>query len=474
MFIAGNGDIISEFYMGFFDGSLFPAIVLATSEQYPVLYSVEAPGIGFYVNGTICPDSETAVRVPSSLIVRSYKDEDKGIYVKTDSYKVTVIGSSGETLLGKSQSGWRLETYTAIPITDLCVDEYEYFAISAKASYRDNSIVLVVGTEDNTDAKLTVTQPVTISVDNTTTNLTAGKEYSFIINRLQTLYIASPDDLSGTRIVTSKPVTVLSGHEHMSAADLWNKYFGFSLLIEQMPPTALWGKLHYVTDLANVWSGYSVKILALKHCSIFMYCNETLSVTLHSGEFVFKHILNYGSCSIHSTERILVMQFSPSPDLEFLGARDYRAPVMITVPPTGQYYNTFTLLPYQPQAHEVVKFLHHVSIIVLVQYYQPDMIYLISGGVNKSLDTQEWIPILVNNSIEAYTAQVNIPAEGIIEIIHIDPSALMTIILYGSMMHGGYATAITLPHGQGMFIAVRYLSVLVLTKVYNFKQYYDT
>jgi len=70
VFITGNGNIISEFYMGFFDWSVFPAIVLTTSEQHPVLYSVEAPGVGLHVNGTIYPDKETTVCVPSSLVVR--------------------------------------------------------------------------------------------------------------------------------------------------------------------------------------------------------------------------------------------------------------------------------------------------------------------------------------------------------------------------------------------------------------------
>ena len=319
-----------------------------------------------------------------------------------------------------------------------------------------------MGTEDNTDMKLTATQPVTISVDNTTTDLyrlTTGKQYSFVINRLQTLYIASPDDLSGTRIVTSKPVTVLSGHECSTV--LWNTYnSGCSLLIEQMPPTALWGKLHYVTPLTDIKAGYVVKVLASRHCTVFIYCNEGLSNDLHKGKFVLKHIMNNDSCSIHSTEKVLVMQFSPSsygidPD-------HYGGPMMITVPPTGQYYNTFSILPYQPQAHEVLRFLHHINIIVLAQYYQPDMIYMMSGGVNKSLDTQEWIPVKVNNVIEAYVAQVNIP-EGVIKIIHTDPSALMTMILYGSMIYGGYATAITLQHDKSMVI-VNYLEILFVTR----------
>ena len=63
--------------------------------------------------------------------------------------------------------------------------------------------------------KLTVTQSVIISVGNTTKDqqLIPGQEYSFVINRLQTVYIRSFEDLTGTKIITDRPVSVFSGHE---------------------------------------------------------------------------------------------------------------------------------------------------------------------------------------------------------------------------------------------------------------------
>ena len=60
--------------------------------------------------------------------------------------------------------------------------------------------------------KLTVTQPVTIKVDDTDTILC--RQYSFVINRLQAVYTKSLNDLkSGTKIVTNNPVSVFSGHQ---------------------------------------------------------------------------------------------------------------------------------------------------------------------------------------------------------------------------------------------------------------------
>ena len=73
--------------------------------------------------------------------------------------------------------------------------------------------MLVVGTEDNTTMNLTTTQPVTINVGDSATNIYPDRQYSFELNRFQTVYIATFNDLSGTKIVTDKPVSVFSGHE---------------------------------------------------------------------------------------------------------------------------------------------------------------------------------------------------------------------------------------------------------------------
>jgi len=56
---------------------------------------------------------------------------------------------------------------------------------------------------------LTVTQPVTINDSDSTVDLTAGIQYSFVINRLQTVLIGSVDDLTGTKTFTNKSVSVL-------------------------------------------------------------------------------------------------------------------------------------------------------------------------------------------------------------------------------------------------------------------------
>ena len=400
---------------------------MTTSESQPVNYLIEAPGVGYYNSGNITSDNEVIINLPRTLVTSSHDDQGKGIHLVTSSDRVTVIG---QTLAPIS-----IETFLCLPITNLCVDEYVYYGISIPSlnTFRTaQSYVLVVGTEDNTIMKLTVTQPVTISVRNSTVNLTAGIQYSFVINKLQTVLIGSADDLTGTKLVTDKPVSVLSGHQCSTGPT--NTTYSCDHLTEQIPPTTLWGRVYYTAPLATRRS-YTIKVLAAYNSTVVdIYCNNTReSYIISEGESVNKTLSLQEYCVINSSGEIMVGQishgFQDDNDEDDIGDT-----MMTLVPATNQYSNKFqfsTLLQGQSD------YTHYINIIVLAQYYQPDMIYLISGGENRSLDTHQWIPIMVNDVTEAYSLQINV-SEGVVEVVHIKTSAMISIIAYGFSDSHGY------------------------------------
>ena len=431
--------------MGFFQTVYYNpdiSIMLITSETQPVQYSMEAPGVGYYRNGTITAGNEVILNLPSSIQVSSVYHQNNGIYLTTSSDNVTVIGQS--LYDGSSDS------FFALPLIELS-DEYVYYGISVPrfslSPYPYNSLILIVGTENNTMMELTVTQSVNISAGNTITTLTPGIEYSFVINRLQTVYIGSPEDLSGTKIVTNKPVSVFSGHE---CANVPHDVVACDHLIEQIPPTALWGKVFYIIPLASKTS-YTVKALAAYNSTIInVYCNNIMeSYTINEGEFISRTSRTNEYCAIYSNKELLVVQLSH-------GAREDNGngdPMMTFIPDANQYLNKFDFStirnPREPG------FNHYVNIIVKERYYQPNMIYLIAGGVNRSLDTQQWVPIEVNNITEAYATQVNI-SEGVTQIFHTDASAQMMTIVYGFNVVDAYG------HIGGLHIPTGYLIIAKL------------
>ena len=179
----------SDYYISFIDnyhGGIASVLIMTTDSQ-PVTYYIQAPGIGFHRIGTVTADNKATVSFPSTVEVTSHVDQNKGIYLKTNGSSMTVIG--------QNKRSHTKDTFLAQPTVKLSVSMYVYYGISVPRtivhSYPYHSSVLLVGTEDNIIMTLIVTQSVTISVGAMTTNLTRGRQYSFVINRLQTVYIES-------------------------------------------------------------------------------------------------------------------------------------------------------------------------------------------------------------------------------------------------------------------------------------------
>jgi len=387
-----------------------------TSESQPVFYSIEIPGIGFSYSGMITANNDDIVDIPSSVEVSSHDDQEKGIYLKTSSNRVTVFG---QNIVSST-----VDTFLALSNPLSCVPdhEYKYYGITiAKRYSKYYSSVLIVGTENNTMVKLTVTQPVTIKVDDTDINLISGRQYSFMINRLQTVYIRSLEDLTGTKIVTKKPVSVFSGHQLGKYDDHY---------IEQVPPTTLWGRVYYTAPLATRRS-YTIKVLAAYNSTVVdIRCNNTMeSYNISEGESVTKTLSLQEYCAINSSKKVVVVQLSHGQSDDGISGD----PMMTLVPATNQYSNKFQISTLQGHSG----YTHYINLIVLAQYYQPDMIYLISGGVNRSLDTLQWVPIIVNDVTEAYSVQVNI-LEGVTEVAHLNNDAKQSHIAYGFASSEGY------------------------------------
>ena len=431
------------YYLGFFAninaGGI--SILLITSETQPVQYFMEAPGVGYYRNGSISAGDEVILNLPSSIEVSSVYHQMHGIYLATSSDKVTVIG--------QNLYRYTSDSFFALPLIELG-DAYVHYGISVRRTVVFNSnyysSILIVGTENSTIMKLTVTQSVNIGVGNNITTLIPGIQYSFVINRLQTVYISSLEDLSGTKIVTDKPVSVFSGHQCGNVP--WNVRY-CDHLIEQIPPTALWGKVYYIVPLASK-SSYTIKTLAAYNSTIVnVYCNNTMeSYTINEGEFINRTAQTNEYCAIYSNKEVLVVQFSHG------GGEDSSRgdPMMTLVPAANQYLNKFDLSTIRNPRRS--GFNHYVNIIVKEQYYQPNMIYLIAGGVNRSLVTQQWVPIQVNNITKAYATQVNI-LEGVTQIFHTDASAQMMTIVYGFNTDDAYG------HIGGLYIPTGHLIIVM-------------
>ena len=414
--------------MGFYENKYTssPTLFLTNTEELSAFYSIEVPGVRYSYSGTITPSGSAIVNLPNSVLCRSYNDQNKGIYLKTNSSNVIVIGQNVNSRNGDS--------FLSLPNKKLCNAEYVYYGISVPSASYD-SVVLIVGTEDNTMINLTVTQTVNVKINDTVNSLTKDRQYSFIVNRLQTVYIGSSSDLTGTRIASTKPLSVFSGHE---CGYVPSSYSYCEQLVEQIPATMYWGKVHYTVPFI-ISTYYSLTVLAAYNSTtIDIYCNNVRrSYSINKENFV---ILNQqqGYCAIHSNKGVLVAQISQAHSYYQRSYERYRYrqtlkwtdvdPMLTIVPATVHYSNEIKLSTIESSSYT-----NYINIVVLAEYYQPDMIYLISNGENKSLQSQSWTSIRYNGRVEVYGAHMSI-SKGAVKIVHTNSTAVaaMTAVVYGS------------------------------------------
>jgi len=408
----------SNYYIGFFQnnngGSI--SLYLTNTGSLDLFYTVEAPGARYYTSGTISTKNSAYVQLPSSLIAGSYNDQNKGIYLQTNTTHVTVIG---QNLYSHNTGG---DTFLALPTVTLCItNQFLYYGISVYSGTYDN-VILIVGTENDTKMELTVTQSVSVRIDNSINYLSSDVQYSFNIRRLQTVYIGSPRDMTGTRIVTDKPVSVFSGHECGYVRNNNCEH-----LVEQILPTMYWGRTYYIAPLRGR-NGYTIRVLAASNSTnVVMYCDGTRSsYTINAGKTftVTRGALN---CAIHSDKEILVAQYSHGYYHDYTGD-----PMMMLVPAKVHYSNEINLSTSSSSGYN-----NYINIIVLKEYYQPYMMFLMTGGVKRSLQSQSWTPIIFQKVTEAYYTQLSV-SQSAITIMHTNANALISVVVYGFRFGSGY------------------------------------
>lgn len=407
------------------DGS--PSLYLTNTKGHYISFSIEAPGVGYSFNGAIKPYGLAVVNLSTAVLCDTYHDQNNGVYLQSNSSDMIVIGQNKNSRNG--------DTFLALPYEKPCFTEYVYYGISTASRYRN--VILVVGTEDNTTMALTVPQSVTVKIDFVYTRLARNIQYSFIINRLQTVYIATTNDLTGTKIATDKPVSVTSGNE---CAFQPSDYSYCAQLLEQIPATVYWGKVYYTIPF-TISEYYALQVLAAHDdTAVHIYCDNVLRYdnTIDEGRCTLLSKQS-GNCVIQSNREILVTQISQSYGYyeRYYSGWSYRTrlvhteddPMFTTVPATVHYSNEIF---FSTSISQSTSYDNCVNIVVLAEYFQPSMIYLDANGYRKQLDSVTWRPIRQNSRIVAYGTQLTV-TEGSGRLIHTNATdaAPMTAVVYG-------------------------------------------
>ena len=304
----------------------------------PVLYvtTVEDGNVSFSLSDGTASLSYSVNSTGSVVIdlkLDDFDDIENGILISSND-KLTVMG------LGTIFQGLAGDTFTLFPIQEY--PSYTFFAISIVSDAKNSmSFVHLIGTEDNTSVTITPTQTLS-SLEGYGCSGDAGQECSFTINKLQTLILQSPSDLTGTKIVSNKPISVFSGHD--CAYVPINLTVNCKPVIEQIPPVVTWGRTFLVGPLLGHQHGEWYKIMAAEdNTNVNVYCvgpgvySKTFVLPTEGSTYFFTPGINR-RCSIRGDRPLLVMLFATND-----GGNSESNAFMALVPPVKQYISPLSV-----------------------------------------------------------------------------------------------------------------------------------
>ena len=258
-------------------------LFITSNEPDPVLVKIESLR-GFNFTGVVTKDATLTIDVPEFFQVSSSIQRDKGIRISA--------GKSKLSIYGRNYWGGSSDAFLALPCERIAVENYEYYGVTYSDGSTRPSHVLIVGCEDNTVFQI-------------------GSDVIHL-SKMETYLWEGTNDITGTKIVSNRPIAVFSGHQ---CTFIPSNIRFCDHLTEQVPPTALWGNNFLSASLSGRSSGDIYRMIASENSTNVVVNCSTFSQlqTYHLARAGFWQEFNTPDesfCSISSDKPLLLMQFS--------------------------------------------------------------------------------------------------------------------------------------------------------------------
>ena len=395
-------------------------LVISAEGSSLVQFGVETSS-GVVYTGTTTASNPVTVNLPTSLLINNadYSSRNKGVHVYT-------IGQGSVSVLIINFQTGSVGDYIAYPYQDLSDAPYEYYVISTGSfSSETLSEFLLVGWEDNTNITITPTQTVSIPIDAQSSSsnrqsITSGSDNTITLNKMQTLLIGQSNvDLTGSKILSNKPLTVISGHECGSVPSLW---FSCDNLAVSIPPTSTWGQEFLLVPNGGRNIGQYYKIVSSQSVTtVVRRCNSvtsTQTLTSAGSSFIFfTSSITY--CSVVANKPVLVSNLGISSN-DDIHVGD---PIISILPSLDQYINRYLFFSLNTTDFNI----HQISVSVLAQYYQPSSIRLDGQPISCS-----WNAIYNSGgTVVGYGCTKSVTGGTTHVVSHNNPDAKLSVLVYG-------------------------------------------
>ena len=322
-------------------------LYLTTLSDDSITYTVSSSS-GLIKQGQLSssnPSQQISISTTYTVDTYAYTDRHNGLRVHTSGPVNLVVVNYESHAIGE---------YPAIPYASFDTQSYEYYAVSS-GTLASSSVgyILLVGNEDSTTITVTPTVSVT-TADNVQSNpssfafILSGQSKTFTLNEFQTLLVqgqTSSLDLTGSKISSNKPLTVVTGHQcgNIPSATTYCEN-----LMEQIPPTIEWGKQFMLSPYKTRSGQYYMIVASEASTTIKHNCANGLTTLTLSSAGSFTTIQTAGGkyCYVDTNNPVLVTQMSPSYSFDNIGD-----PAISVVPPLERYTKATSF--FLPQLNDI-------------------------------------------------------------------------------------------------------------------------
>ncbi len=239
------------------------------------------------------------------------------------------------------------------------------------------------------------------------------------LNSMETYLIESNNDLTGTRITSSKPLSVFSGSD---CANVPLTGGHCDHLVEQVPSTATWGSKCFIASLDSRSTGERIRVLSAGAASVAVNCNTVVSVSefqlQNGGSFREFEIPINSFCSIESTYPVLVAQYA-------IGETN-DDPFMMIIPPIEQFTNNYFVKAFPFFAS------NYVTVYVSSEFFQTAQIVL-----DDSIVTGWRNVVCSSGEVCGHISRMSVSI-GAHSIRHQNSSAVLGVSVYGFNARSSY------------------------------------
>ncbi|XP_041476910.1 IgGFc-binding protein-like isoform X2 [Lytechinus variegatus] len=325
--------------------------------------------------------------VNGTLIVRATKD-------------ISVHGLNSLTMTN--------DAFLAIPTHGL---GEEYFVASYDPVPIEMSQFLITGIQPDTTVKIVLQA----RLQHNSQWYSKGQTLTVNVGKYQSIQFQSQEDLTGTRITSTKPISVMSG---ASCTLVPTQVYRCDHLVEHLPPFNTWGKRFTLLPFSNRSGGFIFRIIAGRPSTTVHIMGNNVQLQFEGSFREFNQPASLKT-TLQSDKPIMVVQYAKGMQKDNNGD-----PFMTLIPPVEQYMQKeITFGSFNQSGTDMLNMFAGVS-------FTSPALFTMSLNGKSSFEPDQGIPGTGISS--TFTADSTIPLDNIRNILtNYEKDVRFMAIVYG-------------------------------------------